>query len=173
MSAILTRELAARAVAMTIPSLDVMAEDGTIKRSARHIVIVDPTALPQQVAFEESDVVRLGDEDPEFILYEESFGNQEEWTGDYKSIARSKALLSHVYRMPTQLIQQRYPYLLVPGDTTFFGSAYADGLAVACSGVQPYFDEMIAWWVLSACRALAIEAVTTGAFSVDGDGFLS
>lgn len=165
MSAILTLTMARKAVDLTIPSLDAMAEQGVIKRPHRYIVVMSGSTNLKSTAHELWA-------DPHVSIYEFPFGDRAEWTGDYGRIARSKAMLTHFHRMPTQIIQERCPYLLEEGDTTYFGSAYADGLTVACSGVEPWFDEMISWWVLSAIRALSIDAVKKNRVPIDENGFV-
>jgi hypothetical protein len=51
------------------------------------------------------------------------------------------------------------PHLYEPGDTKYIGSAISrcGRLIVGVSGVQDYFDEMIAKWIVSAIEALAIQ----------------
>lgn len=165
MSIILTKELAAQAVQMVRPSVEALMMSGRFKRPTLHIVIGDPSFKPHD-ANRERCWRNNG------ILHQETIGNTSDWERPYDSIALSKTYLSWQHGMPTQILQARCPHLLEYGDTTFFGSAVRDGLVVGVSGVQPYFDQMVAEWVLEACRALCIEAMTTGQVETDKDGFI-
>ena len=88
------------------------------------------------------------------VLYEHSVGKTE-WLWEFDSIAQSKAF---------QLWQDRndgrtdnMPHLLFPGDTPYWGGVKRDGIVVACSGVQPWFDRMIAGMVADGLIAVAHE----------------
>ena len=162
MSHLLTREVAQRAVEFTLPAVQRLIETKVLKRGDLHIVIAQPF-VPDNV--KESFWYKKG------ILYEHSLGDPEKWKYPFKKIARSKCYLSWRYGMPTQLLQVRAPHLLGSDSTIYYGSAVSDGLAVACSGVQSYFDQMISGWVLEACRALCIQG--REALGEGKDGFVS
>ncbi len=89
------------------------------------------------------------------LLYEHSVGDRSQWTAKYDEVARCKAL---------QLWHERNdggtdikPHLLFPGDTRYYGGVKRDGIVVACSGVQPWFDRMIAGLIADTCIALAYD----------------
>lgn len=167
MSAILTKEVATKAVGMVMPAILALMDCSVLKRRDLHIVIADPTFQPTP----SSDCPTLREAwDKGGILHEHSMGEKPSWAHPYHRIARSKTYLSWRYGLPSQIIQARMPHLLEDGDTKHFGSAVADGLVVGVSGVQPYFDQMIAGWILEACRALCIEAVAVGAIKCDEGG---
>lgn len=149
MSHLLTREVAQQAVEFVLPAVMRLIEGKTFKRGDLHIVIAKVGLIPNSMAF------TLWCE--EGILYEHSIGDRGAWYLDFGHIARSKCYLSWRHGMSTQMLQARAPYLLELGDTVYYGSAVSDELVVACSGVQPYFDQMISSWVLEACRALCIQ----------------
>lgn len=148
MSYLLRKEIAWLAVQYTFPAVQRLIETKVLKRSDLHIVVASPL-IPENI--KEDFWYEKG------ILYEYSIGDPEKWEFPFKKIARSKCYLSWRYQMPTQVIQARAPHLLGSDSTLYYGSAVSDGLVVACSGVQPYFDQMISSWVLEACRALCIQ----------------
>lgn len=162
MSLLLDESTAKKAVEMVLPAIMRAIAALTFKRRHLHIVICDPAFLPS-------------DATPEWqwrnngIVYQHSLQDDDEWEHPYDTIALSKTYLSWRYGMPTQILQSRCPHLLTSGDTIYFGSAVCDGLVVGVSGVQPWFDQMVAAWVLEACRALCINARETGEMSNDGD----
>ena len=73
-------------------------------------------------------------------------------------IALSKAELSARTGRPTASLPPQY---LRPGDTVFWGSAVLYGLVVACAGLAPRHDEMIAYWVVAADQAEGRHALET------------
>ena len=92
-----------------------------------------------------------------FILFDGSF-RKDLWGKDahYNEIARSKA---------QQLWDQRSngglcisPHLLFKGETRWTGGVECEGIIVTCSGVQGYFDRMIASMVANIIIALAHHA---------------
>ena len=65
-------------------------------------------------------------------------------------IALSKAELSARTGRPTAGLP---PHYLRSGDTVFWGSAVLDGIVVACAGLEPRHDEMVAYWIAAAVQA--------------------
>jgi hypothetical protein len=65
------------------------------------------------------------------------------------------------------------PHLLFSGDTPFWGGVKRDGIVVACSGVQPYFDRMISGMVADICIAYAYHAWATSRDKEKGVDFLT
>lgn len=86
-------------------------------------------------------------------LCEMSRGNKAEWKHPFDSIARCKALkLSHGRAFGGNDVQA---HLLFPNDTRWCGGVSREGIVVACSGVQAYFDRMISGWIADACIAIS------------------
>jgi hypothetical protein len=103
-----------------------------------HVVVVDP------------DPPRFDDA----VLAERSFGRAITSGVDYQGLARAKAQLAWRTSLDTRQVQQSAPHLLRAGDTLLWGSACRDGLIVAASGAQPWFDEAFSGVVLELVRAL-------------------
>lgn len=164
MSHLLTQEVARQAVGFVLPALQPLIEGGTFKCGDLHIVIANPSVAAGSMT--ESQWYEGG------ILYEHSVGERSAWQFPFDKIARSKCHLSWRYVMPTQVLQALAPHLLNAGDTVYYGSAVRDGLVVACSGVQPFYDQMVSAWVLEACRALCIQG-REALESTHRDGFIA
>lgn len=150
-SHLLTQEVAKRAVEFVLPAIQQLIETKVLKRGDLNIVIaIRPTYWDgdeiEWVRFEES------------IVYDYAHTDPSTWEFPFKEIAWHKCFQSWRSGMSTHEMQTRAPHLLEHGDTVYYGSVVQDGLIVACSGVQPYFDEMISAMVLAACRALCIQA---------------
>ncbi len=78
-------------------------------------------------------------------------GDQEDWQYDYERVALSKAELSVRTGIGTYELA---PHYRLSGDTVYSGSVVIDGIIVACSGVEGYFDEMIAGWIAVTIKGL-------------------
>lgn len=88
------------------------------------------------------------------------------WTEDFREIAQCKALqLWHGRNDGGTDIK---PHLLFSGDTPFWGGVKRDGIVVACSGVEPWFDRMIASMTADVCIALAYNAWMRSSDKTDG-----
>lgn len=90
------------------------------------------------------------------VIYEQSFGHTEEWEHEYNNIARCKALQLWTDRNDNQAGVT--PHLLFPSDTPFWGGVKREGIVVACSGVQPWFDKLISGIVADTIIALVHDA---------------
>ena len=82
------------------------------------------------------------------------FGDRPEWELDYYKVAAAKDEISRRTGLTTREVQYMHPELLEPGDTVYYGNAKTDTIIVSFSGVEPYFDELFAKWVLAAILAL-------------------
>ena len=101
------------------------------------------------------------------LLYEQSFGTIADWEHRYGIIARSKAIQLWTGRNDGRTDNQ--PHLLFPGDTPYWGGVKRNGIVVACSGVQPWFDQMISGMTIDAMVALAYDAYKTDELAEDAD----
>ena len=81
-----------------------------------------------------------------------NFGEKTEWEHDYEFIALSKAEISVRTRKATAELE---PHYLLRGDTVYGESVVLDDIVVACSGVEPYYDEMFSMWIAAAIKAEA------------------
>ncbi len=108
-----------------------------------HVVIMDPTRGPGRFGFEES------------ILLEHSLGKPTgDWDADYAGFARAKAKVSWQTQRDSAAVQAHAPHLLLPGDTTLWGSVALDGIVVAISGLEPMYDEALSGTIAACLRAL-------------------
>jgi hypothetical protein len=139
----LDRTTAGQAVEQVLPFISRAVVDyGVGDGGFLHIVIMNPGLLPHETSFENA------------ILYEYSVGDRTAWDADYQRFARAKARIAWSTGQDSRLVQMLRPHLLSRGDTTLWGSAVLDGIVVATSGAQPWYDEafagMLAYW-LKAC----------------------
>ena len=140
-SYLLTKTVAMQAVSIAKMSFLEAFEQGNVRRSSIHIVIMDPVKTPE-CGF------ALGT-----VLYEESIGNPDK---ECVAFARSKAEISWRYNIYSQVVQQIYPHLYEKGMTIWGGGVYLHGIAAGASGVQYQMDQWFAEMVIVTCRALCI-----------------
>lgn len=140
----LTETLAKEAVALALPAIKKLMATRTGGRNGLHIVILDPTITPAG-----------GGSFAEAILYEHQIGDPEGWKHDYVAIARSKAEQAWRDGRPNLWTHLFAPALIVEGDARYWSSFVYNGLVVACSGIQPWFDFLVGGWVALACQQLA------------------
>ncbi len=150
MSGLLDAGMCVKAVDMAMPSIDALMKNGTFRQPQMCIVVGNP--LIPAGSMPRHEFTSNG------ILYERALGNKKQWKNGYDVFAKEKAYLSWKHRMTTQQIQTLCPHLLERGDILYYGSAFYDGIVVAASGVDPFHDEMVSWWVLAAIRALCISS---------------
>lgn len=131
-----------------------------LKHPTFHIVILVPA-------------MQMGGEYPNYplqphMLAELNFGeSKSSWKYPYDEIAQCKALqLWHGRNDGGTDIQ---PHLLFSGDTPFWGGVKRNGIVVACSGVKPFFDRMIASVTADICVALAYDAWERSPDKADGE----
>lgn len=88
------------------------------------------------------------------VIYERSVEDAEPWPYPFDEIARCKA--QQLWRgQNTDGNTDSMPHLLFPDDTPYWGGVKRHGFVVACSGVQPYFDQMISGMIADMIKALA------------------
>lgn len=114
---------------------------------AAHVVVMRPGSGARDGTFEQA------------ILYEESFGNVPAWDADYAGFARAKAELAWRLQRNSQQARDAAPHLLAVGDTLLGGGVHIDGMTVAVSGMQAWFDEALAASVAWFLRAIATKAI--------------
>ncbi|MDP2662941.1 MAG: hypothetical protein Q8R28_19675 [Dehalococcoidia bacterium] len=146
MSYLLTKAVAAEAVAMVRPWFEHLARTGGVRGPDLHVVVALRSSKRSglQHAFREA------------ILHEESWGDQKSWKHRYDLIARSKAEVSWRTGLSTRVVVFTRPWLLEEGDTRWWGSVVLGNIVVACSGVKPWHDEMISAAIAAACRAICL-----------------
>jgi len=96
----------------------------------------------------------VGDKDGN-ILARLDYGSKSEWTTSYDEIAESKFNMTVEHQMPTREVQLMYPELAEgKGNTYYWGSWIDGGIVVACSGVDPEWDEAFSKMVVAIIRAM-------------------
>jgi hypothetical protein len=137
------REAAVQAVQLARPMLENSLSIKSVGESGfLHIVIMNPLATPGDCDFANA------------ILYEESIGNPEEWDADYGAYARGKARLTWRTGLSTHEILALKPHLLHAKDAPVWGSVCQDGIVVAVSGANPWFDEAFARAIAGLFKAV-------------------
>ena len=96
------------------------------------------------------------------VLYEQTVGPDAaadpQRTAACTEIARSKAQIHFRTGRPAAEIQARRPHTLLVQDTIWGGSAAHEGIIVAASGVQGYFDESMSAMVAAILWGLCMDA---------------
>jgi hypothetical protein len=139
-------EAARRAVALALPMLrDSLADKGVGESGCMHVVVMDPCMAHGDSRFEDA------------ILYECSLPARERWDADYAWYARAKAMVAWRTGRASGELVARAPHYFRQGDTALGGSAVVDGIVVAVSGANPWFDEAFAACVANLLRAVAHE----------------
>ncbi|PWB38982.1 MAG: hypothetical protein C3F02_01070 [Parcubacteria group bacterium] len=150
MGALLSKKAASMAISIISPSVIQLLRQsiilgGIFKRGQLHVVVLDPTSRWEQ-----------GAEIIDAVLAEYTFNEDNRpLEGPYRDIALGKAMVSWRTGQPSGWVAQFAPHLLLPGDSKHRGSWVTDGIVTTASGVQGYFDEMVAKWLGAACSALS------------------
>jgi hypothetical protein len=153
-----TRLLHDQVYALCKPSIDLLLEQYA-KRKHYHIVIMDPKKKPWECPFKEA------------ILAEFSQG-KDAWEYDYERIARSKAEQAWREQRANLLTNMLGPATLRSGDTIYWGSFEYYGMFTSCSGIEPYFDMLIAGWLALAYQQLSQHYLTKHKTAYPNDDFL-
>lgn len=141
----LTKEVVSSAVNIVEGAVTKAYAHKILKRQDMCIVVLDPAVPYSPVVDFKSAVLHT----------ERRWDSQ--WEHPYDQIALGKAKLTWRTGMPSDEVHRSAPHLLQPGDVLLGGSTVRDGLIVACSGVQPHYDRMIAEWVASTIIAMCID----------------
>lgn len=167
----LTKEIAQEAVALVLRAvMDEASPFRTrLKRHQCHIVVLVPAMLDHRAAdYPDWPNYPL----QPVSLYEHGVGDPSTWQDcRFDNIARCKAL-----QLWTDRNDDRagvIPHLLFSGDTVYWGGVKRRGIVVTCSGVQPWFDKMIAGMVADVIVALAHDAYENDEERKKGVDFLS
>lgn len=143
LSAYWEQDVAQEAVQLARPMLDAALSNVSVGESGfLHVVIMNPLALPGHCDFSDA------------ILYEESIGDPAQWDADYGAFARGKARLSWRTGLSSHEVVALQPHLLQAKDSRVWGSVCLDGIVVAVSGANPWFDEAFAATVASLFKAV-------------------
>jgi hypothetical protein len=138
-------ETARRAVALALPMLTASLADRDVGESrCMHIVVMDPCSPCGTGTFEEA------------ILYEHSLPSPESWDADYAYYAREKARVAWRTQADSGVVATQSPHLLVAGDMALAGGIVLDGIVVAVSGANGWYDEAFARCIAALLRAAAI-----------------
>jgi len=138
----------------------------TVARAKQAVELAEPTILQmmQTVANQKAvHVVVVGLEGG--ILFEKSVGPEAAAGGERLAtcveIARGKARIHFRTGRPSAEVHARRPHALEIGDTIHGGSAEHEGIIVAASGVQGFYDESISAIVAAILWGLCKDAHTT------------
>lgn len=151
----LSQHIASQALMATDPFVRQLMRSGIVKRDHLHIIVAKRISLAGEF----------------FVLKEQSFGEGADWANDYDAIARAKLEIAARTGLSSRQVRQMQPELLEDGDTAFWGSVILGNIIVACSGVQPWFDELIANTVAGTCRALIQDEVEGKVLRMKGSDF--
>ncbi|ANN67221.1 hypothetical protein [Bordetella bronchialis] len=141
----LDREAAAQALALVMPAIEASLDNPAVGESGvLCIVVMNPALRPWEAAFEDA------------ILLEHAAGrDRETWDADYAAYARAKARTAWRSGLDTHALATQAPHLLRAGDAGVWGSAIVDGIVVATSGANPWYDEAFSGAIAYALRAVA------------------
>lgn len=147
-SCLLGRDAAERAVAMALPMIRTAIDNRSAGESGFfYLVVMKPGSSPASSSFEDA------------ILYEHAVGDRERWDADYRGFALAKARIAWRTGIDSHIVQEQRPYLLEAGDTVLWGSVAMDGIVVAASGADAWYDEAFAGAVALCLRAEAKAAI--------------
>jgi hypothetical protein len=147
-SCLLGRDAAERAVNMALPMIRAAIDDKSAGESGFfYLVVMKPGSSPASSSFEDA------------ILYEHAVGERERWDADYRGFALAKARIAWRTGIDSHIVQEQRPYLLEAGDTVLWGSVAIDGIVVAASGADAWYDEAFAGAVALCLRAQAKAAI--------------
>lgn len=151
----LTEEVVIRAID-AVTHLIFQSDESPIdpKRDDYHVVVIVPSVEDARKAdypkFPNYPVTP-------YVLYEDSGGDVENWEHPYDNIARCKGM--QLWRgMNDDGNMGVNAHLLFPDDTPYWGGVYRHGIVVCCSGIQPWFDQLISGMVADMIKAMAHDA---------------
>jgi hypothetical protein len=138
------RHAAEKAVGLSLPLIQEAMKLKEVGESGfLYVVVMDPLLNPQASSFEEA------------ILYEYAVGDRSKWDADYAAFAKAKARVAWRTGLDGHMVQELRPHMLTARDTVLWGSVVVDGIVVAVSGANPWYDEAFAGTVAMCLRAIA------------------
>ncbi len=140
-SVYLTEARAKRAVELATPAILKMMEAGITSNKWIRIVVLGM----------EGQIIHEANVGPDV-------GTAGKWLEQSTEFARGKAAIHWRTGKPSIEAQARRPHALIVGDTIHGGSAAYEGIVVAASGVQGYFDEAISGMVAAILWGLCMDA---------------
>lgn len=143
-----TRETAKAAVEMVLPMIHEAMKKKEIGESGfLYLVVMNPALTPAHCSFEDA------------ILYEYSVGDRQRWDADYAAYAYMKARAAWRTGRDGHAVHELFPHLMTAADPVLYGSVVVDGIVVAASGANPWYDEAFAGTVAMCIKAMAKAAV--------------
>jgi hypothetical protein len=138
------RQAAQQALQLVMPMIEAAMRNRDVGESGfLYIVVMNPVLRPWEADFEDA------------ILLEHAVGDREKWDADYAAYARAKARSTWLAGRDTHGLAAVSPHLLRAGDAGVWGSAVVDGIVVATSGVNAWYDEAFSGAIAYALRAVA------------------
>lgn len=134
--------IAESAISLLEPSIIKLLSEKA-KRTDMHIVVMDPLKKPWEASFEEA------------ILLEKSLSDKAGWENPYADFALAKARQAWRDGSDNARKQLLAPATLAAGEIVHYGSFEYQGVIVAASGVEPWFDLLVSGWVALAIQQLA------------------
>ncbi len=135
---------ARQALEMALPMIETAMLDKQVCGSGfLYLVVMDPAIGPGDASFDRA------------VLLEHAIGDRSQWDADYAAFAREKARLGWQRGNDCHRLQSSYPHFLREGDSLLWGSVWLDGIVVAASGAEPWYDEAFALCVAANLRAIA------------------
>jgi hypothetical protein len=138
------RQAAQQALQLVMPMIEAAMRNREVGESGfLYIVVMNPVLRPWEADFEDA------------ILLEHAVGDRDKWDADYAAYARAKARSTWLAGRDTHGLSTVSPHLLRAGDAGVWGSAVVDGIVVATSGVNAWYDEAFSGAIAYALRAVA------------------
>jgi hypothetical protein len=136
------KKLSEEAYELLKPSIEKLLSEKA-KRKDMHIVVMDPGTKPWETTFEDA------------ILAEFSTTDKKEWKIPFDELARAKA--KQAWRDGSDNVRKQLlaPATLRTGDVVYYGSFEHEGVIVAASGVEGWFDVLVSGWMALAIQQLA------------------
>ena len=129
----LVANLAKKAVEIVMPLIKIALKRGIFKRKCLSICVLNP---------------KTGE-----VIYTENIG-ENNTKHNFSKIARSKAKISWRAKADTLIVRERRVWSFEKGETVYQGGVYFRGYTVGVSGVESWYDEMIAYCIAATLHAL-------------------
>lgn len=135
------KEIAEAAFEIIKPSVQKLLKERAV-REDMHIVVMNPTIKPWEGSFEDA------------VLAEFSTTDKSGWANTYDVFALGKA--KQAWRDGRDNVSKHLlsPATLKDGDVAFYGSFDYEGVIVAASGVEAWFDQLVSGWMALTIQQL-------------------